>query len=200
MNEKKVKLLNLMTQKEQFAKLEYTKTSPTKIILTFLDQTLSAENDDLLETLIDIRKQLNIQDLDILVNGSRKNISSSPMIRQMSGGSQTYLIRLGVQAVDTVFLFDGISKEYLSSIEEQKEFHKIWRKSLAPYDGEIEEAKKHPNGNIYRFDRPFSKNEEVPPEAIIGAWTVDKHGKLTGEWTSNKNYIPREIREKDRKN
>lgn len=196
MNEKKVRLLNLMTQEEQFAKLEYTKISPTKIILTLLDQTLSAENDDLLETLIDIRKQLNIQHLDILVNGSRKNISSSPMIRQMSGGSQTYFIRLGVQALDTVFLLDGISKEFLSTIEEQKEFHKIWKESLAPYDGEIKEAKKYPNGNVYRFDRSFSKNEDVPPEAIVGAWTVDKHGELTGEWTSNKNYIPLNIREK----
>ena len=199
MHTKKVKLLNLENDEEISAILEYTTThSQTKIILTFNDTKISAENYDLLDTLIDIRKQLNEKDLDILVAGSRKNIASSPMLRDSSAGESTYFTRLGIQArlEDIISIFDPIKKEDLSSLREQNQFRKIWSDSLKPSQGEIEEAKKHPNGWVYRFDTAFSEDETVPPEAIIGAWKVDDEGKLTGEWSQNKNFIPKELRDK----
>jgi len=197
MNEKIVKLINLINNQEISAILKYTTDYPTKIVLSYKDKQISAENYDLLETLIDIRKKLNKENLDILVNGSRKNISSSPMLRDASSGAKTYLTRLGIQARigDIVSIFEPISQEYYSSLQEQEEFHEIWMKSLKPSKDEIKEAKKHPNGWVYRFDRPFSEDEIIPPEAIIGAWKVDKNGNLTGEWKLNENYIPLEIRE-----
>jgi len=202
MNKKNVKLLNLANDEEIPAILQYTTISPTQIIVSYGGKSVSAENNDLLDTLIDIRKQLNKEDLDILINGSRKNISSSPMLRGASAGEKTYLTRLGIQArlEDIVSILEPITKENFSSLKEQKEFDEIWTQSLLPSDGEKKEAKNHPNGWVYRFDRPFSEEEAVPPEAIIGAWKVDSNGNLTGEWKLNKNYIPREIREKDRKN
>lgn len=199
MHTKKVKLLNLENDEEISAILEYTTThSQTKIILTFNDTKISAENYDLLDTLIDIRKQLNERHLDILVAGSRKNIASSPMLRDSSSGESTYFTRLGIQArvEDIISIFDSINKENLSSLNEQKEFRQIWGDSLQANEGEIEEAKKHPNGWVYRFDTAFSEDEAVPPEAIVGAWKVDGQGKLTGEWSQNKKFIPKELRDK----
>jgi len=199
MHTKKVKLLNLENDEEISAILEYTTThSQTKIILTFNDTKISAENYDLLDTLIDIRKQLNERNLDILVNGSRKDISSSSRIKKAYSGEKTYRVRQGIGAgyEDIINILDPIKKEKLSTLEEQRKYHTIWIDSLAPTKGEREEAKKHPNGWIYRFDTAFSEDEAVPPEAIVGAWKVDEKGDLTGEWKDNKNFIPKELRDK----
>jgi len=203
MNKKNVKLLNLTNDAEILAILQYTTTSPTQIIVSYENKSVSAENTDLVDTLIEIRKQLNEENLDILVNGSRRDISASPRIKKAFAGEKIYRIRqldVGAGYEDIIHIFDQIKKDDLYSISEQKKYHKLWLESLKPSDGEKKEAKNHPNGWVYRFDRPFSEEETVPPEAIIGAWEVDSNGNLTGIWKNNKNYIPREIREKDRKN
>ena len=199
MNVKNVKILNLENGEEIPAKLEYTTTYPTTIKVTFKNEEFSAQNEDLLDTLINIREKLNEKNLDILVNGSRRNISSSKRIRKAFNGEKTYLIRqlsIGAGYEDIVNIFDPIEKQDLYTIEEQSNYHNIWLESLKPSKGEIEEAKKHPNGWVYRFDTPFSKDEAVPPEAIVGAWKVDADGNLTEEWKNNKNYIPKELRER----
>lgn len=57
----------------------------------------------------------------------------------------------------------------------------------------ISEAKKQPNSWIYDVDFQYSTRERTPPEAIIGAWEVDKYGNLTGVFMKNPNYRPIEI-------
>ena len=59
-----------------------------------------------------------------------------------------------------------------------------------PLHGEIEEAKRCPNGYVYRIAGQFGPNDRVPPEAIVGAWKVDAHGKIVGLFVRNKNYDP----------
>ena len=59
-----------------------------------------------------------------------------------------------------------------------------------PFEGEIAEAKKHPNGWVYRIAGRFSDNDRVPPEAIAGAWKVDSSGRIVGSFVRNKNYDP----------
>jgi hypothetical protein len=39
-----------------------------------------------------------------------------------------------------------------------------------PYPGEIDEAKRIPNGWVYRIAGRFGPNDRVPPEAIVGKW------------------------------
>ena len=51
-----------------------------------------------------------------------------------------------------------------------------------------EEARRHPNGHVYVLDGTFGPDERVPPEAIVGAWKVDEHGQITGEFIRNPNY------------
>ncbi|HSY44119.1 MAG TPA: hypothetical protein VK811_09405 [Candidatus Acidoferrum sp.] len=50
------------------------------------------------------------------------------------------------------------------------------------------EAKKNPNGWVYKIDGNFTAHEAVPPERIIGAWKVDEHGNITGAFIPNPNY------------
>lgn len=62
---------------------------------------------------------------------------------------------------------------------------------VKPYDGEIEQAKLFPGGWVYRIAGPFSDSEDVPPDAIIGAWKVDEEGRIVGEFVVNPNFDTR---------
>jgi hypothetical protein len=57
-----------------------------------------------------------------------------------------------------------------------------------PSAEEIVEARKHPGGWIYRIAGHFRPDEDVPPEAIVGAWRVDDFGVVTGEFHPNPKY------------
>lgn len=62
--------------------------------------------------------------------------------------------------------------------------------NYSPHESEIEEAKKNPNGWVYRIDGRFGSNDGVPPEKIIGAWKVDGEGNIEGEFMPNPKYKP----------
>ena len=57
-----------------------------------------------------------------------------------------------------------------------------------PLPGEIEEAKTTPNGWVYRIAGNFRPEHAVPPEAIVGAWKVDEHGMIVGDFIANGKY------------
>ena len=60
-----------------------------------------------------------------------------------------------------------------------------------PLPGEVEKAKRHPNGWVYRLAGRFNDNDRVPPEAIMGAWKVDMRGNIVGGFVKNENYDPK---------
>lgn len=62
---------------------------------------------------------------------------------------------------------------------------------VTPSSAEIEAAKKYPNGWLYRIAGNFSPTEDVPPQAIVGAWQVDAEGKIVGGFRANANYDPK---------
>jgi hypothetical protein len=62
---------------------------------------------------------------------------------------------------------------------------------LVPSQEMIDEAKTNPNGWVYKIQGNFGPNDAVPPESIVGAYKVDSHGNLTGEFMPNPNYSPR---------
>jgi hypothetical protein len=47
-----------------------------------------------------------------------------------------------------------------------------------------------PNGFVYRISGNYGPNDGVPPEAIVGAWSVNDAGKICGEFRHNPNYDP----------
>lgn len=61
---------------------------------------------------------------------------------------------------------------------------------MRPMPGEIEEAKKQPNGWVYRIKGSFRPEEAVPPEAVVGAWKVDASGRISGDFIPNPKHVP----------
>ncbi|MCX2679359.1 hypothetical protein OOZ15_05335 [Galbibacter sp. EGI 63066] len=59
---------------------------------------------------------------------------------------------------------------------------------LKPTKEAIIEALKNPNGWVYVIDESFKHTQEVPKEAIKGAWKVNDKGIITGEFIENPNY------------
>lgn len=53
----------------------------------------------------------------------------------------------------------------------------------------IIEALKNPNGWVYEIDEAFENQENVPPQAIKGAWKVNEKGIIIGDFIANPNYI-----------
>ncbi len=62
------------------------------------------------------------------------------------------------------------------------------RGAKSPLPGEVEEAKRNPGGWVYRIAGAFGPNDSVPPDAIVGAWKVDTHGVIAGEFIPNPDY------------
>lgn len=54
----------------------------------------------------------------------------------------------------------------------------------------VQAAKQHPGGWVYQIEKQYASSQNVPPEAILGAWKVDKEGNLTGEFLPNSQYKP----------
>lgn len=59
-----------------------------------------------------------------------------------------------------------------------------------PLPQEIVEARRHPGGWVYRIAGQFVQGEDVPPEAIVGAWRVNAEGTIVGEFLKNARYDP----------
>lgn len=59
-----------------------------------------------------------------------------------------------------------------------------------PLPGEIEEARRTPNGWVYRIASGYAGQEGVPPHAIVGAWKVDPNGEIEGPFIPNPRYTP----------
>ncbi len=57
-----------------------------------------------------------------------------------------------------------------------------------PEPAEIEEAKRNPNGWVYRISGQFGATERIPPEAIVGAWKIDENGDIVGEFIPNPKF------------
>ncbi len=56
--------------------------------------------------------------------------------------------------------------------------------------GRVEEAKQNPDGWVYAIYGEYSPEQDVPPQAIAGAWKVDSLGNLTDKFQENPNFDP----------
>lgn len=61
--------------------------------------------------------------------------------------------------------------------------------SMEPTKEMKEEAMRNPNGWVYAIEGNYGPDDDVPPEAIAGAWKVDATGNiLDGSFMPNPNY------------
>jgi hypothetical protein len=60
-----------------------------------------------------------------------------------------------------------------------------------PSEGAIKEALNHPNSYVYVIDEEYADKQDVPAEAIAGAWKVNEHGIIAGPFIPNAKYQPK---------
>ena len=150
---------------------------------------------DLFESLRQLRLVLEMHgDGRIFCNGARLDAWASNMARDMGGGRMVYITRVGVRAQtsDLVPTFDPTPGDTVGTVREQMNHHIAWLESLmerekGPPKLALAEAKLHPNGWVYKIEGDFGADDEVPSEAIVGAWQVDANGVIVGEFMPNPN-------------
>src|SRR4051812_1204472 len=169
----------------------YSERKPRLVFYGPVSDVREVEADDLFEALRRLRTLLEQDGFRLLCNGSRIDVSPSGMSRGMSGGRKAYVLRLGVpgELADLVDIFEYAEPSATGTVAQQSEFKGAWIASLRgtepevkPFAGEIEEAKRYPNGWVYRIAGNFAPDSAVPAEAIVGAWQVDSQGRIAGDF------------------
>lgn len=100
--------------------------------LNLENQKLSAVDQNLFSALNELRIQLEKQGIQIMCNGSAKNVYPSPMQLSMGVGRTAYRLFLGRQAKseDIVDIFEYSEDSEFVSIYEQENYYKEWLNSL----------------------------------------------------------------------
>jgi hypothetical protein len=158
------------------------------------------EGSDLFEAMVSLRRELEPLGALLLCAGARFDVYPSGMSHSMSAGRKAYATRMQMPATpgDLVDIFDYADPKLVGTVDEQRKYHYLWIASVKgsaalvkPLPGEVEEAKRHPNGWVYRIVNRFGPNDFVPPEAIVGAWKVDAKGEIVGGFIQNEKYDPK---------
>ena len=90
-----------------------------------------SKNDNIFDSLVELRKKLELKNIYLLCNASVINVYPSGMQKEF-GGTKAYKLEMGKQATlsDVVDIFDYDSELKISSVEEQKEFYENWIESF----------------------------------------------------------------------
>jgi hypothetical protein len=109
-----------------------------ELYLSLESERLHADGEDLFEALLNLRRQLEPRGIQILLNGSARNVWPSPMARSMGGGRLAYKMTLGHQArtVDLVDIFEHDPAVEHVAIREQEAFLEQWFSSLGAQEKE----------------------------------------------------------------
>ena len=91
----------------------------------------SSKSDNIFDSVVELRKKLELNKIYLLCNASVINVYPSGMQKEF-GGTKAYKLEMGKQATlsDVVDIFDYDSELKISSVEEQKEFYENWIESL----------------------------------------------------------------------
>jgi hypothetical protein len=145
-----------------------------------------------------LRLFLEKHNFQIVCEGAKLNAWASSMCRDMSGGRRVYLTKMGqrakIQELTNTFCDAGV--ENLATVAQQSEYHKAWLGSIMSQTNipvqeyAVREAKLHPNGWVYVIDGDYGPDDDIPPEAIVGAWKVDSSGMILGEFIPNPKHKP----------
>lgn len=104
-----------------------------KIELSYKNEKIIKFSENCFEALIEIRKELENQKIQILCKGANKMVYPSSMQLNMGIGRSAYLLKIGEQAKvkDIVDIFEEEENiDKCVSIEEQMKFFKLWINSL----------------------------------------------------------------------
>ena len=96
------------------------------------DFMIQKQGDNYFDTLIEIRKDLEKQNIKLLCKGCSKYVYPSAMLLSMGTGEKAYVLTYGKRAKmeSLVNIFDSCSVDEYATIQEQLEYYKGWIKSL----------------------------------------------------------------------
>jgi hypothetical protein len=170
---------------------------------------LLASSYNVFDALFRLRVVLEILGGRIRCHGARVEAWATQFARDMGGGTRVYITQLGqhIRSSELVPTLAPTQVASIGSIAEQMAFHHRWLESIReiismsdptkPIPREVMgEAKLHPRGYVYKIDGGLGPNDEIPPEAIMGAWNVDEKMEvllvtLSPIQTTNRNCVTR---------
>ena len=90
-----------------------------------------SKSDNIFDSVVELRKKLELKNIYLLCNASVVNIYPSPMQKDF-GGTKAYKLQMGKQATlsDVVDIFDYDNGLKIGSVKEQEEFYENWIESL----------------------------------------------------------------------
>ena len=91
----------------------------------------SSKSDNIFDSVVELRKKLELKNIYLLCNASVINVYPSGMQKEF-GGTKAYKLQMGKQATlsDVVDIFDYDSELKIGSVKEQEEFFESWLESF----------------------------------------------------------------------
>ena len=92
----------------------------------------SSKSDNIFDSVVELRKKLELNNIYLLCNASAINVYPSVMQKEF-GGTKAYNLQMGKQATlsDVVDIFDYDNGLKIGSVKEQEEFYENWIESLS---------------------------------------------------------------------
>ena len=92
----------------------------------------SSKSDNIFDSVVELRKKLELNKIYLLCNASVINVYPSVMQKEF-GGTKAYNLQMGKQATlsDVVDIFDYDNGLKIGSVKEQEEFYENWIESLS---------------------------------------------------------------------
>ena len=91
----------------------------------------SSKSDNIFDSVVELRKKLELNNIYLLCNASAINVYPSLMQKEF-GGTKAYKLQMGKQATlnDVVDIFDYDNRLKIGSVKEQEEFYESWLESF----------------------------------------------------------------------
>ena len=113
--------------------IEFDSSNNGEVVIIRSDGTKwEARSGNLFASLSSIREKIEKIGLFPLCNGARIDINPSSMAQQAGASRKAYRLRLGAQATreDLLDIFAPTEKSSVSTLSDQKEYHRKWIASL----------------------------------------------------------------------
>ena len=91
----------------------------------------SSKSDNIFDSVVELRKKLELKNIYLLCNASVINVYPSGMQKEF-GGTKAYKLQMGKQATltDVVDIFDYDNGLKIGNVKEQEEFYESWIESF----------------------------------------------------------------------
>ncbi|MFD4910609.1 hypothetical protein [Kitasatospora purpeofusca] len=119
--------LNIHTAQEEEWKLQPKEEPTFEIKLVSPNGAIwTAAGEDFFEALKSVRLQIEPLSYLLLCNGARVDAHPSGMLRDMTGGSALYILKMKRVPRERVFIFDRAEADAVGTVADQRDFYQAW--------------------------------------------------------------------------